>query len=117
MNNNMTDTAFESTNITDLKAPRDPDGTLSEKTLMFLRPKEFSVYGCDMDGYKDAVEKAKRTSGAEINTITGIENIANSNTVRTRQGQKYDLNGLKTNRNTGHRIFKNGYNGHVIIIR
>ncbi|MCX4292919.1 MAG: right-handed parallel beta-helix repeat-containing protein [Prevotella sp.] len=117
MNNNMTDTAFESTNITDLKAPREPDGTLSEKTLMFLRPKEFSVYGCDMDGYKEAVEKAKRTSGAEINTITGIENIANSNTVRTRQGQKYYLNGLKTNRNTGHRVFKNGYNGHVIIIR
>ncbi len=54
---------------------------------------------------------------SEINTITGIENIANSNTVRTRQGQKYYLNGLKTNRNTGHRVFKNGYNGHVIIIR
>lgn len=116
-NNSPAETAFESTDIADMKAPRETDGTLSEKTLRFLKLKEFPGYGCSMDGYKDAIADAKLTSGAEIKVITGIEKIRRDNTDNSRQGMFYDLNGRKTNKDKNLKTFKKGRDGHTIIIR
>lgn len=57
---------FDSINPEVLLGARDKDGMLTDEDMAFLRQKKYSGKGCDFSGYRDAVAKARKETGAEV---------------------------------------------------
>lgn len=57
---------FDSVDPEVLLGARDKDGMLTDEDMAFLRQKSYSGKGCDFIGYRDAVAKARRETGAEV---------------------------------------------------
>ena len=66
---------YVSTSISRLTLARQADGMFAANTTTYLQQNSYSGKGCDFSGYAAAIVEAKKISGAEVATETGVRGL------------------------------------------